>query len=111
MGYVIGIDVGSQSAKAVLVDGDGAELANTSVSYGMGYPASGWAEQDPASWEQALGESVRELRTMTGTGRDDVTMLALACQVDGLVDLTRISVRSVRRSSVWTGAPRINRQL
>lgn len=66
MGYVIGIDVGSQSAKAVLVDGDGAELANTSVSYGMGYPASGWAEQDPASWEQALGESVRELRTMTG---------------------------------------------
>ena len=100
MGYVIGIDVGSQSAKAVLVDSDGAEVANTSVSYEMSYPASGWAEQDPASWEQALSRSVRELRTITGVGRDEITMLALACQVDGLVALGE-DLRPLRPAIIW----------
>jgi len=105
---LVGLDVGTSGVKAIAISASGEVLARAEREYPLSTPQPGWAEQDPASWEQALGESVRELRTMTGTGRDDVTMLALACQVDGLVDLTRISVR---RSSGWTGAPRINRQL
>ena len=100
MTYVVGIDVGSQSVKAVLVDESGATRAATSAPCDTHYPASGWAEQDPHRWEHAITDSVRKLRTAAGIGRDEVTMLALACQVDGLVALDP-NLRPLRPAIIW----------
>ena len=50
MGYVIGCDLGSQSAKAVLMSPEGAIVATASSGYAMAHPHSGWAEQDPAHY-------------------------------------------------------------
>jgi xylulokinase len=100
MGYVIGVDVGSQSVEAVLVDEDGATLGIARAGYDLSHPASGWAEQDPGAWERAIAQSVRELRAETGIGRADVTMLALACQVDGLVALGA-DLRPLRPAIIW----------
>jgi xylulokinase len=100
MGHVIGVDVGSQSVKALLVDDEGACLATASAPCAMSHPASGWAEQNPADWERALARAVREVRHRAGVGRDDVTMLALASQVDGLVALDH-RLRPLRPAIVW----------
>ncbi|MGH2885843.1 MAG: FGGY-family carbohydrate kinase [Solirubrobacteraceae bacterium] len=66
MTYVVGIDVGSQSVKAVLVGESGATRATATAPCETHYPASGWAEQDPRRWEQAIVQSVRELRAAAG---------------------------------------------
>jgi xylulokinase len=100
MTYVVGIDVGSQSVKAVLVDEHGATVATASSPCDTSYPASGWAEQDPHGWEHAITDSVRELRSTSGIGQAEVTMLALACQVDGLVALDR-NLRPLRPAIIW----------
>jgi xylulokinase len=100
MGYMIGIDVGSQSVKAVLVDDQGAALFDASAPCETSYPASGWAEQDPVGWERALAQAVRELRLKAGVGATEVTMLALACQVDGLVALGE-DLRPLRPAIIW----------
>jgi xylulokinase len=100
MPCVIGIDVGSQSVKSVLVDDGGTALATASAPCAMSHPAGGWAEQDPASWEQALAQTVREVRAEAGLGRDDVTMLGLACQVDGLVAIDE-RMRPLRPGIIW----------
>lgn len=100
MRYVVGIDVGSQSVKAVLVDELGATVATASSPCDTSYPASGWAEQDPRRWEQAITEAVRELRSSAGIGATEVAMLALACQVDGLVALDR-NLRPLRPAIIW----------
>lgn len=100
MSYVIGADVGSQSVKTVLLNDEGTVLANASARYGTSYPASGWAEQDPADWERALALSIRELRAEAGIGHTDVTMLALACQLDGLVPLGE-DLRPLRPAIIW----------
>jgi xylulokinase len=100
MTYVIGIDVGSQSVKAVLIDDSGATRATASAPCETHYPASGWAEQDPRRWEHAIVQSVRELRAAAGIGPDEVTMLALACQVDGLVALDH-ELRPLRPAIIW----------
>jgi xylulokinase len=97
---VIGIDVGSQSVKAVVADADGRSLATATAPCTMRHPAGGWAEQNPADWEQALASVVRQARTAAGLGRDDVTMLGLACQVDGLVALDA-ELRPVRPAIIW----------
>jgi xylulokinase len=100
MGCVIGIDVGSQSVKSVLVDDEGSILATASAPCPMSHPASGWAEQDPAHWEQALARTVREVRAQAGVAREDVAMLGLACQVDGLVAMDD-RLRPLRPAIIW----------
>jgi len=100
MAYVIGIDVGSQSVKAVLIDAEGTAIAEAGAPYEMSCPASGWAEQDPGSWEHGIARSVRELRARAGIRRDEIAMLALACQVDGLVALDR-RLRPLRPAIIW----------
>ena len=54
MAFLIGVDVGSQSVKAVLFDERGTAIEEAAAPYDMSYPCSGWAEQDPAVWERTL---------------------------------------------------------
>ena len=61
MPCVIGIDVGSQSVKSVLVDDEGTALATAGAPYAMSHPAAGWADQDPELWERAVAQTVREV--------------------------------------------------
>jgi sugar (pentulose or hexulose) kinase len=61
---VIGVDVGSQSVKAVVADEEGTALATASAPCTMSHPAGAWAEQDPAihpADEQRLLETHRAL--------------------------------------------------
>jgi xylulokinase len=100
MSYVIGIDVGSQSVKAVLFDERGTAVHEAAAPYGMSCPRSGWAEQDPGVWERGIAQTVRQLREESGIGRSDVAMLALASQVDGLVALDD-SLTPLRPAIIW----------
>ena len=58
MTYVLGVDVGSQSVKGVLLDGDGALRASASYALTMKHPRGGWAEQDPRHWEEGLASVI-----------------------------------------------------
>ncbi len=87
MACVVGVDVGSQSVKAVVSDETGTALATASAPCTMSHPAGGWAEQDPAHWRRAMALAVRQACARADVHRDDITMLGLACQVDGLVAL------------------------
>ena len=100
MGYVIGIDVGSQSVKAGLFDDAGTSVAEASAPCEMRHPCSGWAEQDPADWERGIARAVRELRERGRVRASDVEVLALACQVDGLVAVDE-RLRAVRPAIIW----------
>lgn len=100
MSYVVGVDVGSQSVKAILVDSTGRELASASSSCTMRYPASGWAEQDPALWTDGLTSCVHGLIAQTGVSPTEISHLAMACQVDGVVPTSREG-RALRAAIIW----------
>jgi xylulokinase len=86
--YVIGIDVGSQSIKGVLLDPDGVTRASASHALSMAHPQSGWAEQDPRHWEEGLATVIAKTLASAGVTGADVGALSLACQVDGVVPLS-----------------------
>ena len=44
---LLGIDVGTSSVKAVLMDREGRILALSRQGYSFDIPREGWAEQDP----------------------------------------------------------------
>jgi len=97
---VIGIDVGSQGAKAVLVGHDGECLASARKPYSPTVVGSVRVEQDPSVWVSALRELVPELTAKAGAGPTDVSHLALACQVDGIVPVDSKG-EPLRPAMIW----------
>lgn len=49
-GYILGLDCGTQSAKACIWDREGRCVARASAPLSVSAPHPGWAEQDPAEW-------------------------------------------------------------
>ncbi len=100
MGYLIGIDVGSQSVKGVLCSPDGAIRHTSAHACTMVHPASGWTDQDPAEWTRGVTAVVRSLLRDSGVGGDAVSHVALASQVDGVVAVDR-AMRPLRPAIIW----------
>lgn len=79
---VVGIDIGTQSLKAVVAEG-GAVLAEASCAYDLTQPRPGWAEQDPQAWELALSKAVPAALAKAGLQPSQIAALAIAGQLDG----------------------------
>jgi len=100
MGFLIGVDVGSQSVKACVLDDQGQRRALHDAPCGLSHPASGWAEQDPQDWLTALAAAVRGACAQAGVTAQDAVTLGLACQVDGMVAVDERH-RALRPGIIW----------
>jgi len=98
--FAIGLDVGSQSIKGVLLDGDGIERASASTALTMTHPRGGWAEQDPRHFEEGIANVIAQLLSTAQCKGTDVRVLSLACQVDGVVPLSP-SGEALGRAIIW----------
>ncbi len=87
MPYVIGCDIGTQSAKAVLVSFDGQLIAEAAADYAVDYPQALWAEQPAQRWIDALHRAVRGLLGTAGVDAREVRAFGTAAQVDGVVPI------------------------
>lgn len=85
----VGVDIGTQSLKAVVCDEALAVRGEAAASYQPTFPRPGWAEQDPALWECALGPAIAGALDQAGVEAGDVTALGIAGQLDGCVPVDR----------------------
>lgn len=58
-GQLLGIDIGTSACKVAVFDEDGKVLAQANRPYQVYYPQSGWAEQNPEEWWEAICGAVR----------------------------------------------------
>ncbi len=77
MDHVIGVDIGTQSTKAVLVRADGRVVAQRSAAYRVETPRPLWAQQWPQVWLDAVEATVRELMAGSGVAPDSVRGLCV----------------------------------
>lgn len=86
---VVGIDLGTQSLKAVVCDAGHSEglavRGQHAVGYGTQYPAPDRAEQDPRTWEAALAPAISGALARAGLAGDAVSAIALTGQLDGCI--------------------------
>lgn len=59
----IGLDLGTSSLKAILIDDAQKVLAEHSVPLTVARPHDGWSEQDPAQWGAATAAAIKALGT------------------------------------------------
>jgi xylulokinase len=81
MTRLIGLDIGTSSAKGIAIDQSGAVIAEAERSYPLSTPRAGWSEQDPRDWWTAASEVLELLEARTSSG------IGLTGQMHGLVVL------------------------
>jgi len=86
---VLGIDIGTQSLKALILNEDFSVLGSASRSYEASFPQPGWAEQDPTLWLAALQPAIGEALANAGLSPTDIAALAICGQLDGCVPSAR----------------------
>ena len=79
MATVIGIDIGTQSTKAVLVTADGTILAQAQHGYAPDTPRPNWAEQHADVWLGAVERCIAEV----ARGRGDIAALCVSSLYGG----------------------------
>ena len=96
----LGIDLGTSSAKALLLREDGVVAGTCSGEYPILIPSVGWAEQDPSSWWLAVTSAVRRVLAETGIATRDIAGVGLSGQMHGMVPLDE-SREVVRPAIIW----------
>jgi xylulokinase len=81
----IGIDIGTQSLKVVVVDEALRTLGRASQAYEVDYPRPGWAQQDPALWDEALTVALARALSSADRGPNDVRAIGVSGQLDGCI--------------------------
>lgn len=97
---VVGLDLGTQSCKAVVCDEALAVRGSGSVKYGTSYPEPDHAEQDPAVWEAALAPAIGKALAEAGVTPDDIAAVAVSGQLDGCVAVNA-SGTAIHPALIW----------
>jgi gluconokinase len=84
---VLGLDVGTTSAKATAFDVHGARRGHGEVGYPLHEPHPGWAEQDPDVVADAAVQAVRLAAQQARARGDAVAGLSLSTAMHGLTAL------------------------
>jgi xylulokinase len=80
MNLLLGIDIGTTSTKAVVVDTAGQLLAQASQEYATDFPRPNWAEQDPEDWWRATCSVINRLWSEQSIDPHEIAALAVSCQ-------------------------------
>jgi len=97
---IIAHDLGTTGNKATLYDRDGALVGAAFHGYNTEYAHTGWAEQNPDDWWQAVCLSTRRLLSETGVAPDDIACITFSGQMMGAVALDR-EARPLRSAIIW----------
>lgn len=100
MSYVLGIDISTTSAKALIVDSHGVVVASHSTPQPISQPKPLWSEQNPADWWAGVAESIRGALSQAGVAGDAISAIGLTGQMHGLVMLDA-SGQVLRPSILW----------
>jgi len=96
----LGVDVGTSSVKAVLIDGGGNIAASRSEPLTVERPHPGWSEQDPDSWIAATSNAIDMLCREHPDALKKVRGIGLSGQMHGATLLDHAD-RPLRPCILW----------
>ena len=98
--YLLGLDVSTTAAKALLIDDTGQVAGVASTPLTVSSPRPLWSEQDPADWWAGMAAAIRQVLSETGVAGDAVAAIGLTGQMHGLVLLDDAG-RVLRPAILW----------
>lgn len=89
MEYVMGIDLGTSSVKAILMDRQGKTAAVAQKEYQVKTPKAGYAQQSPWEWWQQTKLAIRQVMESGKVCARQIKGIGFSGQMHGLVILDR----------------------
>lgn len=99
--YVLSLDQGTTSSRAVLFDEQGRLAQMAGSEFTQIYPKPGWVEHDPVEIWQTQLAAVREVMRMAGVGPADIAALGITNQRETTVLWERSTGKPVANAIVW----------
>ena len=101
MGYLLAIDQGSTSSRAILFTPQGEPAGVAQQEFQQHFPADGWVEHDPEDiWNSTL-DVCREVLKTQGIGAEDVIAIGITNQRETTLVWDRVTGKPVYNAIVW----------
>lgn len=99
--YIMALDAGTTSVRAVIVDEYSCVVAHASRSLKMRYPQPGWVEQDPMEILASQIAVMMEVQFKSGIHSDSIAAVGITNQRETTVVWDRDSGQPIHNAIVW----------
>ena len=100
MPYMMGLDISTTGAKALILDETGDVIAVANTPQPISQPQPLWSEQNPSDWWHGISASIRQALADSGLRGGDISAIGLTGQMHGLV-LLDADGEVLRPSILW----------
>jgi glycerol kinase len=101
MGYILSLDQGTTSSRAILFDEGGAIVAVAQQEFAQIYPQSGWVEHDPTEILTSQMSCAVQALVRAGVETREVAALGITNQRETVVVWERATGRPIYNAIVW----------
>jgi len=99
--YVLALDQGTTSSRAILFDREGSVVAMGQQEFTQHFPRPGWVEHDPAEiWESQLA-AARAAVSQAGASAADIAAIGITNQRETALVWDRATGEPIHRAIVW----------
>lgn len=98
--YLIGVDVGTSSTKAIIFDQKGNPVSEGRASYQLFHPQPGWVEQKAEWWWQAFQQSLKEALNQKNIEKEKIAALSITHQRITTVPVDK-RMEPLRNAILW----------
>ena len=99
--YVIALDQGTTSSRAVIFDEQAQIVAMKSFEFEQIYPQPGWVEHDPAAILNTQVDALREAVRISGIPVENIKAIGITNQRETTIIWDRMTGRPVYNAIVW----------
>ncbi|RUX53333.1 glycerol kinase, partial [Mesorhizobium sp. M7A.F.Ca.US.014.04.1.1] len=100
-GYILAIDQGTTSTRAILFDGDMKVAGSGQREFIQHYPASGWVEHDPEDIWASVVTTVKAALKKAGRAASEVAALGITNQRETIVIWDKATGKPIHNAIVW----------
>ncbi|MCG6558523.1 glycerol kinase GlpK [Ruegeria sp. 1NDH52C] len=101
MTFILAIDQGTTSSRAILFDGEMRRVATAQREFTQHFPEAGWVEHDAEEIWQTTVEVCREVISAQGIGPEQIAGIGITNQRETTVVWDKASGAPVHRAIVW----------
>ena len=99
--YILALDEGTTSARAILFDRQGRTIASAQHEFPQIYPKPGWVEHDPMAIYAAQYAAMTECIAGSGIDPEEIAALGITNQRETVVVWDRKTGKPLRNAIVW----------
>ena len=101
MGYILAIDQGTTSSRAIVFDGSLAIVATAQEEFPQHFPASGWVEHDPSDLWATTAATCRAAIEKAGLRPADIAAIGITNQRETTLVWDRKTGKPIHNAIVW----------